>query len=75
MVFCSITDDEDTAIRALRAGAVGYVRKDLDYEPSPAHCAARWRRGGDFAPARHTPDRRAVPPGRAARAPSPAGVR
>jgi DNA-binding NarL/FixJ family response regulator len=33
MVFCSITDDEDTAIRALRAGAVGYVRKDLDYEP------------------------------------------
>jgi DNA-binding NarL/FixJ family response regulator len=33
MVFCSITDDEDTAIRALRAGAVGYVRKDLDYGP------------------------------------------
>ena len=33
MVFCSITDDEDTAVRALRAGAVGYVRKDLDYEP------------------------------------------
>jgi DNA-binding NarL/FixJ family response regulator len=31
MVFCSITDDEDTAVRALRAGAVGYVRKDLDY--------------------------------------------
>jgi len=33
MVFCSITDDEDTAVRALRAGAVGYVRKDLDYGP------------------------------------------
>jgi len=30
MVFCSITDDEDTAVRALRAGAVGYVRKDLE---------------------------------------------
>jgi DNA-binding NarL/FixJ family response regulator len=33
MVFCSITDDEETAVRALRAGAVGYVRKDLDYGP------------------------------------------
>jgi DNA-binding NarL/FixJ family response regulator len=33
MVFCSITDDQDTAVRALRAGAVGYVRKDLDYGP------------------------------------------
>jgi len=33
MVFCSITDDEDTAVRALRAGAVGYVRKDLDIGP------------------------------------------
>jgi DNA-binding NarL/FixJ family response regulator len=33
VVFCSITDDEDTAVRALRAGAVGFVRKDLDYEP------------------------------------------
>jgi two-component system nitrate/nitrite response regulator NarL len=33
IVFCSITDDEDTAVRALRAGAVGYVRKDLEYGP------------------------------------------
>ena len=33
MVFCSITDDEDTAVHALRAGAVGYVRKDLEYGP------------------------------------------
>jgi DNA-binding NarL/FixJ family response regulator len=33
MVFCSITDDEDTAVRALRSGAVGYVRKDLDAAP------------------------------------------
>jgi DNA-binding NarL/FixJ family response regulator len=33
MVFCAITDDEDTAVLALRAGAVGYVRKDLDYGP------------------------------------------
>ena len=33
MVFCSITDDEDTAVRALRAGAVGYVRKDLGVGP------------------------------------------
>jgi DNA-binding NarL/FixJ family response regulator len=33
MVFCSITDDEDTAVRALATGAVGYVRKDLDYGP------------------------------------------
>ncbi len=33
MVFCSITDDADTAVRALRAGALGYVRKDLEYGP------------------------------------------
>jgi len=33
IVFCSISDDEDTAVRALRAGALGYVRKDLDYGP------------------------------------------
>ncbi len=29
IVFCSISDDDDTAIRALRVGAVGYVNKDL----------------------------------------------
>jgi DNA-binding NarL/FixJ family response regulator len=33
MVFCSITDDQDTAVKALRAGAVGIVRKDLDAGP------------------------------------------
>jgi DNA-binding NarL/FixJ family response regulator len=33
MVFCTITDDEDAAVRALRAGAVGIVRKDLDVGP------------------------------------------
>jgi DNA-binding NarL/FixJ family response regulator len=33
VVFCSITDDDDTAVRALRAGAIGYVRKDLEYGP------------------------------------------
>ena len=33
IVFCSITDDDDTAVGALRAGAVGYVRKDLDIGP------------------------------------------
>jgi DNA-binding NarL/FixJ family response regulator len=33
IVFCSIAADEDTAIRALSAGAVGYVRKDLDSKP------------------------------------------
>jgi DNA-binding NarL/FixJ family response regulator len=33
MVFCSITDDEDTAVKALRAGAVGIVRKDLEVGP------------------------------------------
>jgi DNA-binding NarL/FixJ family response regulator len=32
-VFCSIAADEDTAIRALSAGAIGYVRKDLDSGP------------------------------------------
>jgi two-component system nitrate/nitrite response regulator NarL len=31
IVFCSITEDDETAVRALRAGAVGYVRKDLEY--------------------------------------------
>ena len=29
IVFCSIADDDDTAIRALSVGAVGYVSKDL----------------------------------------------
>jgi DNA-binding NarL/FixJ family response regulator len=33
IVFCSIAADEETAIRALSAGAVGYVRKDLDSGP------------------------------------------
>src|SRR5579871_5045302 len=30
IVFCSIADDDDTAIRALSVGAAGYVSKDLD---------------------------------------------
>ena len=29
IVFCSIAEDDDTAIRALGAGAIGYVPKDL----------------------------------------------
>jgi len=29
IVFCSIADDDDTAIRALSVGAAGYVSKDL----------------------------------------------
>jgi DNA-binding NarL/FixJ family response regulator len=29
VVFCSIADDDDTAIRALSVGAAGYVNKDL----------------------------------------------
>jgi DNA-binding NarL/FixJ family response regulator len=29
IVFCSIADDDETAIRALSVGAAGYVRKDL----------------------------------------------
>src|SRR5579871_5482328 len=33
IVFCSITDDDETAIRALGAGAVGYVPKDLPQVP------------------------------------------
>ena len=33
VVFCSITNDEETAIRALSVGAIGYVRKDLAPEP------------------------------------------
>ena len=33
IVFCSITRDEDTAIRALSVGAVGFVRKDLESGP------------------------------------------
>ena len=33
LVFCSITEEEDTGLRALRAGAVGFVRKDLPYGP------------------------------------------
>ena len=32
-MFCSIADDDETAIRALSVGAVGYVRKDLAREP------------------------------------------
>jgi DNA-binding NarL/FixJ family response regulator len=32
VVFCSIVDDDDTAVSALRSGAVGYVRKDLGYK-------------------------------------------
>jgi DNA-binding NarL/FixJ family response regulator len=51
MVFCSITDDEDTAVRALRAGAVGYVRKDLDY--GPLSRALRGATVGEAAISRH----------------------
>jgi len=47
MVFCSITDDQDTAVLALRAGAVGYVRKDLDFEPLSR--ALRGALGGEAA--------------------------
>jgi DNA-binding NarL/FixJ family response regulator len=32
IVFCSIADDDDTAIRALSVGAAGYVSKDLSSE-------------------------------------------
>ena len=33
IVFCSITDDDDTAFRALAVGAVGFIRKDLASRP------------------------------------------
>ncbi len=33
IVFCSIAEDDDTAIRALGAGAIGYVPKDLPAAP------------------------------------------
>jgi DNA-binding NarL/FixJ family response regulator len=51
MVFCSITDDEDTAVHALRAGAVGYVRKDLEY--GPLSRALRGALDGEAAISRH----------------------
>jgi DNA-binding NarL/FixJ family response regulator len=47
IVFCSIIDDEDTAVRALRSGAVGFVRKDLDY--GPLSRALRGALGGEAA--------------------------
>jgi len=40
IVFCSIAEDDDTAIRALGAGAIGYVAKDL-----PADALVRALRG------------------------------
>ena len=40
IVFCSIAEDDDTAIRALGAGAIGYIPKDL-----PASSLTRALRG------------------------------
>jgi len=47
IVFCSIADDEDTAIRALSVGAAGYVSKDLD--PAPLRRALRGAVAGEAA--------------------------
>jgi DNA-binding NarL/FixJ family response regulator len=51
IVFCSITGDEDTAIRALSVGAVGYVSKDL--ASGPLVRALRGALAGEAAVSRH----------------------
>ena len=61
IVFCSIADDEDTAIRALRVGAAGYVSKDLESgAAAPGAARSPRRRGRDLAPARAPPGRGAL---------------
>lgn len=47
IVFCSIADDDDTAMRALSVGAAGYVSKDLD--PGPLRRALRGAVDGEAA--------------------------
>ena len=50
IVFCSIAEDDDTAIRALGVGAIGYVPKDLPADALRPRAARRARRrGGDLA--------------------------
>ena len=58
VVMLTGAGDEELGLRGLRAGAAGYLSKEVELDALPRALRGRARgRGGDLAPARHEADR------------------
>ena len=69
VVILTTADDDEIGLLGLRAGASGFLAKDVDIDVLPRTPPGRaQRRGRDLAPARHAAGRAAAPRARAAAA-------